>query len=177
MQDGRIMVMIRRENKDDHKVIHNVVRTAFESAENKDGNEPDLVDALRRGNSYIPELSLVAETDGIIAGHIMFTKAWVGEIKVVALAPLSVIPEYQRKGIGTALVKEGHRIAADLGFAYSVVLGSENYYPKFGYVPADTVGIQAPFDVPKKNFMAYKLREDAPEACGVMRYAGEFGIT
>ena len=57
---------------------------------------------------------------------LMFTKAWVGDILVLALAPLSVIPEYQRKGIGTALVKEGHRIAADLGFAYSVVLGSEN---------------------------------------------------
>lgn len=176
MQDGRIMVMIRRENEDDHKVIHNVVKAAFESAENKDGNEPDLVDALRRGNSYIPELSLVAETDGIIAGHIMFTKAWVGEIKVVALAPLSVLPEQQRKGIGTALIKEGHRIAAELGFPYSVVLGSENYYPRSGYTPADVFGIQAPFDVPRENFMACKLNTEAPEIYGTMRYAPEFGI-
>lgn len=170
-------MLIRRESKSDYESIYDVVKTAFESADHADGNEQDLVNALRNGDSYISELSLVAEIDGIIVGHVMFTKAWVGDIPVLALAPLSVIPEYQRKGIGTALVKEGHRVAADLGFAYSVVLGSENYYPKFGYVPADTVGIQAPFDVPKKNFMAYKLREDAPEACGVMRYAGEFGIT
>ena len=170
-------MLIRRENESDYEKVYDVVKASFESAEYADGNEQELVNALRNGDSYIPELSLVAEEEGNIVGYIMFTKAWVGEMPVLALAPLSVIPEYQRKGIGTALVKEGHRIAADLGFAYSVVLGSENYYPKFGYVPADTVGIQAPFDVPKKNFMAYKLREDAPEACGVMRYAGEFGIT
>ena len=169
-------MLIRRENKSDYEKIYDVVKDAFKSAEHADGNEQELVCDLRSGDSYIPELSLVAEIEGIIVGYIIFTKARVGEVPVVALAPLSVIPEYQRKGIGTALVKEGHRIAADLGFAYSVVLGSENYYPKFGYVPADTVGIQAPFDVPSENFMAYKLRKDAPEACGVMRYAGEFGI-
>ena len=169
-------MVIRRENESDYESIYDVVKTAFESADHADGNEQDLVNALRNGDSYISELSLVVEIDGIIVGHVMFTKALVGDMSVLALAPLSVIPEFQRKGVGTALITEGHRIAADLCFAYSVVLGSENYYPKFGYVPADTIGIQAPFDVPRENFMAYKLRKDAPEACGVMRYAGEFGI-
>ena len=170
-------MLIRRENESDYERIYDVVKAAFESAEHADGNEQEMVNALRNGDSYISELSLVAEIDGIIVGHVMFTKAWVGDMPVLALAPLSVIPEFQRKGVGTALITEGHRIAANLGFAYSVVLGSENYYPKFGYVSADTIGIQAPFDVPRENFMVYKLRKDAPEACGVMRYAGEFGIT
>lgn len=98
-------MLIRRENKSDYESIYDVVKTAFESADHEDGNEQDLVNALRNGDSYISELSLVAEIDGIIVGHVMFTKAWVGDIPVLALAPLSVIPEYQRKGIGTALVK------------------------------------------------------------------------
>ena len=117
---------IRKEKPKDYKAIYAVVRDAFGSAEHADGNEQDLVNALRKGKAYIPELSLVAEENEKIIGHIMFTKARVGENVVLALAPLSVLPEYQRKGIGTALIKEGHRIAQELGYGYSVVLGSEN---------------------------------------------------
>lgn len=167
---------IRTETPADYDSVYAVVKAAFGSAEHADGNEQDLVVALRKSESYIPELSLVAEDNGKIVGHILFTKAKVGQATVLALAPLSVLPEYQRKGIGTALIKEGHRIAKDLGYGYSVVLGSENYYPRAGYVPADTFGIAAPFEVPRENFMAYKLSENAPEIYGTMTYAKEFGI-
>lgn len=167
---------IRKERAKDHKVIYAVVRDAFGSAEHADGNEQDLVNALRQGEAYVPELSLVAEEKGKIIGHIMFTKARVGETVVLALAPLSVLPEYQGKGIGTALIKEGHRIAQGLGYGYSVVLGSETYYPRAGYVPADTLGILPPIDVPRENFMAYKLDENFWEINGVIEYAKEFGI-
>lgn len=111
---------IRKEEIKDYKAIYAVVRDAFGSAEHADGNEQDLVNALRKGTAYIPELSLVAEENKKIIGHIMFTKARVGENIVLALAPLSVLPEYQRKGIGIALIKEGHRIAQELGYGYSV---------------------------------------------------------
>lgn len=63
-----------------------------------------------------------------------------------------------------------------LGYKYSIVLGSENYYPRTGYVPADTFGIQPSFDVPRENFMAYKLDENAPDIYGIIEYAKEFGI-
>lgn len=68
-------MLIRKEESKDYERIHDVVKNAFESAEHADGNEQSLVEALRKGTSYIPELSLVAEIDGKIAGHIMFTKA------------------------------------------------------------------------------------------------------
>jgi len=167
---------IRKEKPEDYDSIYAVVKAAFDSAEHADGNEQDLVIELRKGESYIPELSLVAEESERIVGHIMFTKAKVNHITVLALAPLSVLPEYQRKGIGTALIKEGHKIASDLGYEYSVVLGSEKYYPRAGYVPADTLGITAPFDVPRENFMAYKITNSAPDIYGTMIYAKEFGI-
>ena len=106
----------------------------------------------------------------------MFTKAKVGTENVLALAPLSVLPECQKKGIGTALIKEGHRIARQLGYRYSVVLGSEEYHPRLGYVPAISLGIIPPFDVPEENFMAFKIEQDDSCIHGVMKYAKEFGI-
>ena len=143
-------MLVRKEEPQDYEIVYSVVKAAFESAEHADGNEHDLVNALRKGDAYIPELSLVAETDGKIVGHIMFTKAEVEENTVLALAPLSVLPEYQRQGVGTALIKEGHRIAAELGYTYSIVLGSEQYYPRTGYLPAQAFGIRPPFDVQTK---------------------------
>lgn len=160
----------------DYEIIYSLVKDAFDSAEHSDGNEQDLVNALRKGDAFIPELSLVAETDGKIVGHIMFTKAKVAGNTVLVLAPLSVLPEYQRKGIGTALIKEGHKIANELGYEYSVVLGSEKYYPRAGYLPADNFGIKPSFDVPNENFMACKIKEGASEIHGIIKYAEEFGI-
>ncbi|MFR8346567.1 GNAT family N-acetyltransferase [Mediterraneibacter gnavus] len=167
---------IRQETTTDYEVVYSVVKRAFESAEHADGNEQDLVNALRKGDAFLPELSLVAETDGKIVGHIMFTKATVDGNPVLALAPLSVLPEYQRKGIGTALIQEGHRIAKELGYTHSIVLGSEQYYPREGYCPAEDLGITAPFHVPRENFMAYIISETGAKIQGTIKYAPEFGI-
>ena len=108
-------MLIRKERPQDYKTVYSVVKEAFESAKHSDGNEQDLVAALRKGDAFIPDLSLVAEIDGKIVCHIMFTRARVGGNTVLALAPLSVIPEYQRKGIGISLIKEGHKIARESG--------------------------------------------------------------
>ena len=169
-------MLIRTERPDDYESVYSVVKNAFASGKHTDGNEQELVNALRKGEAFVPELSLVAETGGTIAGHILFTRAKVGEHTVLALAPLSVLPAYQRRGIGISLIKEGHKIAEELGYAYSVVLGSPNYYPKAGYLPAGMFGIEPPFDVPEENFMVCKLREDASGVHGIMTYAKEFGI-
>lgn len=77
---------------------------------------------------------------------------------------------------GTALIQKGHRIAGMLGYGWSIVLGSKTYYSKTGYLPADTFGIKAPFDVPRENFMACRLSDNAPAIHGTVQYAKEFGI-
>ena len=171
------MIAIRQENVNDYKEVYHVIKTAFETAEHSDGNEQDLVVALRANrNNFIPELSLVAIDNNKIVGYILFTKIKIGENEELALAPLCVLPEYQRQGIGSKLIMEGHRIAKTLGYHYSVVLGSEKYYTKFGYTPAIEYGIEPPFDVPSKNFMAIKLNESNVEIKGIVKYAKEFGI-
>ena len=169
-------MLIRKEEPKDYDIVYSVVKAAFQHAEHSDGNEQDLVNALRKGDAFIPDLSLVAEMDGKIVGHIMFTRAKVEENTVLALAPLSVLPKYQRRGIGVSLINAGHKIANELGYVYSIVLGSQQYYPKSGYLPADKFGIMPPFDVPSENFMACKIKEDAPGIHGTVKYAKEFGI-
>ena len=168
---------IRAEQPADYDSIYLVVKNAFETAEQSDGNEHNLVNSLRQSNAFIPELSLVCEINGQIVGHIMFTKLQIDGHTGLALAPLSVLPHYQRQGIGTSLILEGHKIAQTLGYSYSVVLGSEKYYPRIGYLPAETFDIRPCFEVPGKNFMAYKLYENAPLISGIVKYAEEFGIT
>lgn len=167
---------IRQENNSDYETVYNVVKEAFETAEQSDGNEQELVSALRNSNSFIPELSLVATENEQIIGHILFTKAYVDGYTILALAPLSVLPKYQRKGVGLALMKKGHSIAKKMGYDYSVVLGHSKYYPKAGYVPASIYGIKAPFDVSDENFMAIRLNDNAKNIQGIIRYDEAFGI-
>lgn len=169
-------MLIRQETVKDYEEIYKLIKDAFATAEHADGNEQDLAAALRKGGAFIPELSLVAEINGKLAGHILFTKAQVGSREVLALAPLSVKPEYQKQGVGAALITEGHRIAAELGYEYSLVLGSELYYPRFGYVPAVKMGVMLPEGFPSENFMAIKLQKDASLLDGSIIYAREFGI-
>ena len=167
---------IRQEIEKDYEEVYKLVKEAFETAEHADGNEQDLVEALRKGSAFVPELSLVAEKDGELAGHILFTRAKVGEDTVLVLAPLSVKPKFQRQGVGTALIEQGHKIARELGYSYSLVLGSEKYYPRFGYIPAEQLGIQVPEGIPSPNFMAMKLREEGAPISGAVTYPEEFGM-
>lgn len=170
------MIEIRKEQKSDYEEVYNVVKTAFEKAKESDGNEQDLVVALRKSSNFIPELSLVAKKDNKIVGYILFTKIQIGKYEELALAPLAVLPEYQRQGIGSKLIKEGHKIAKEMGYHYVVVLGSDKYYPKFGYEKASKYGIKPPFDVPDENFMVIKLNDLRKGIKGTVKYAKEFGI-
>ena len=169
-------MQIRREEKRDYDAVYALVKEAFSTAMHSDGNEHDLVAALRHSDAFIPALSLVAEIGNIIVGHILFTEVMVGSSTELALAPLSVAPAYQRQGIGSALIRTGHDIARRLGYAYSIVLGSEAYYPHFGYRPAEQFGIQTPAGIPPANFMALPLQENPVPISGSVVYAKEFGL-
>lgn len=169
-------MVIRQEKAEDYEAVYHVVKEAFQNAEHTDGNEHNLVAALRKSKAFIPELSLVALEDQRVVGHILFTKALVKEVEVLALAPLAVLPEYQNRGIGLSLIAEGHRAARRLGYGYSVVLGHPQYYPKAGYLPASRYGIRAPFPVADENFMAICLGAEQKQLDGTMEYDPAFGI-
>ena len=150
-------MIIQQETLNDYNEVYKLIKEAFASGEHADGNEQDLVVALRKSDAFIPELSLVAKIDNELAGHILFTK-------------------YQRRGIGMALINEGHKIAKSLGYQYSMVLGSETYYPKASYIEAKDLGVEVPKGIPSKNFMAIKLQKTAKPIKGKLIYAKEFGM-
>ena len=171
-----VILDIRQEQPTDYEAVYRVVKEAFSDAEHTDGDEQNLVVRLRKSKSFIPELSLVAVADEQIVGHILFTRAVVNGNEVLALAPLSVLPKYQNKGIGQSLIKQGHIIAQKMGYKYSVVLGHAKYYPKSGYVPASQYGIKAPFEVEDESFMAICLNGSVGKLNGVMEYDEAFGL-
>ena len=117
-----MMLEIREENKKDFDEVYNVIKTAFKTAEHSDGNEQDLVVDLRKSDNFIPELSLVAVQDNKVVGYILFTKIKIGNFEELALAPLAVLPKYQKQGIGSELIEKGHIIAKKLGYHYSLKL-------------------------------------------------------
>ena len=117
-------INIRQETPADYDAVYRLVKEAFATADHSDGDEQDLVVRLRKSDAFIPELSLVAEANGVLAGYILLTKIGVGEETELAAAPLAVAPAFQRKGVGSALIREVERAARELGYRYIVILGS-----------------------------------------------------
>ncbi|WP_440946085.1 GNAT family N-acetyltransferase [Methanosarcina sp. T3] len=166
---------IRPETPSDYPAITEVSDLAFgQPAEGK------LVENLRKNLKFVPELSLVAEVDGKIVGHILFfpikIKSEAGKEKeTISLAPVAVKPEFQKRGIGGELIKEGLKACLRLGYDSVIVLGHPEYYPKFGFEPAGKWGIKDPFGAPAEAFMALELKKGALEgAGGVVEYPEEF---
>lgn len=138
--------IIRQTTKEDHSTVYNLIKTAFETAEHKDGDEQDFAVNLRNSENYIPELDLVAECDGQLIGHIMFTKTDVTKpdgrkYATLLVAPLSVLLEYRNIGAGAALMKEGLRMAATMGYGAAFLIGDPDYYQRFGYKLSHLYGI------------------------------------
>ena len=176
------MITIRREEKKDHQQVFQLTEEAFRGMEHSDHQEQFLVEKLRRSEAFIPELSLVAENEnGRIAGHILFSKLKIingaESFESLALAPVSVKPEFQNQGIGAKLILQGHHIAKELGYKSVILIGHENYYPRFGYKKTSNFGISFPFDIPEENGMAVELVKDGlKNKKGVVKYPQEFGI-
>jgi putative acetyltransferase len=151
--------------------VHRVHESAFESHV-----EVDIVDALRQQEPTI--VSLVAERDEAVVGHIMFSPVTLSEhpgFRIMGLAPMAVTPPRQRGGIGSALVRAGLERCRELGFGAVAVLGHPEYYPRFGFVPAKSFGIVCEYDVPDEAFMILELRPGFLDgASGVIRYHEAF---
>jgi putative acetyltransferase len=162
------MLEIREERSGDIDAIRVVNQRAFGQDQ-----EADIVDALRANGAVI--LSLVATVDDVVAGHILFSPIQAGSLAGAALAPMAVLPEYQRQGLGGRLVTAGiSRLAAD-GIPLIIVLGHAAFYPRFGFKPASAYGITCPWPVADEVFMALLLDEARiGEAAGLARYRPEF---
>lgn len=173
-------VEIRQERDGDFPHIFDLTEAAFARAEESDHREQFLVERLHRSATFIPQLSLVAETDdGEIVGYVLLTEVRIvsenGTATSLAVAPLAVRPGFQRRGIGAALLGKAHETAAALGYGTAVLLGHEKYYPRFGYRRAIDYGVEFPFDVPPELCMIRELRPGAADGLsGTVHYPAPF---
>jgi putative acetyltransferase len=155
-------LIIRPERPSDYEVIKDVNNKAFGQV--KEGN---LIEKLRLEPAYIRDLSLVALVRGKVVGHILFFPVNIvkeeNSTPTLSLAPMSVLPDYQRKGIGSSLISQGLEIARQSGFISVVAVGHPGLYPRFGFRQAAQWGISSPWELPDGVFMALELKERALE--------------
>lgn len=167
------MTLIRPEIPDDFPAVHDVNQQAFGRPD-----EAYLVEALRRGPG--PAISLVAEADGRVVGHIFFSPVVLetpsGERRtLLGLAPMAVLPDYQGRGVGSALVRRGLEECVRAGHPVVAVLGHPGYYPRFGFRPSAAWGVTCAYDVREEAFMLAELEPGALAGLrGVVRYPPVF---
>jgi putative acetyltransferase len=165
-------IIIRPESTADLEAIRSVNRLAFGQ-----DDEARLVDALRDGGFV--RVSLVAEQEGRIVGHILFSDLPIitedGTVAALALAPMAVLPELQNQGIGSALVQKGLEACRQRGHGVVVVLGHAHFYPRFGFSPKLAAHLESPFSG-SDSFMAVELVAGAlAGVAGRVLYPPPFG--
>jgi len=167
-----MLITIRPEQPGDEAAIYRVNVAAFQQSA-----EAELVNTLRDNHDNL--VSLVAVADGQIVGHIMFSPVIVeqGEAywQALGLAPMSVHPDYQDRGIGSGLVEAGLQACLEAGHLVVVVLGHPEFYSRFGFVPSYRYGIHWEIDCPPEAFMVAELVPGALEnRSGIVEFLPEF---
>ena len=162
---------VRDESEGDFASVHRLNAAVFETAA-----EAQLVDALRASDA--PLISLVAEIDGEVVGHILFSPVPLeghAGLKLAGLGPMAVTPRLQNSGIGSALVEAGLQRCRDAGYGAVVVLGHPGYYPRFGFSASNLFGIRSEYEVPDEVFMLIELIDAYLSQCsGTIRYHPAF---
>jgi putative acetyltransferase len=165
---------IRTEKPEDIEVVRNINIAAFDRE-----NEANLVDRLR---GIASTFSFVAVQSDRIVGHIFFSPVVVAgkcssNLSILGLAPVAVLPNYQRQGIGTLLIQHGLEECARSGFQAVVVLGYPDFYSRFGFISASRKSLKCEYDVPDEAFMVLELESGSLQDCsGTVKYRSEFSL-
>jgi putative acetyltransferase len=169
-------ILVRKESFKDYQAITKVNNLAFGQE-----NEGRMIELLRKNPLFDSVLSLVAEYNEKVIGHILFFPVKIInkclEYPSISLAPMSVIPEFQNNGIGSLLVNSGFSVLKKKGYKSVIVLGHKAYYPRFGFQPASKWKIHLPFEVPDDCFMAIEIMENGLKGIsGTVIYPDEYNI-
>ncbi len=166
--------IIQPTNQKDFKITENLTREAFWNVYKPGCDEHLVLNKLRNSKSYISKLDLVAVFGNRIVGHIISTKAKIIdsqdiEHEVLCVGPVSVIPEFQKNGIGSKLITESIKVATESGFSGMILFGNPEYYHRFGFLNAENYSISTKDGQNFEPFMALELQRD-----GLKNVSGRF---
>lgn len=173
-------LVLRSERPEDRPAILGLTAAAFAVSPATglpvDGEpaEVGLLQQLFDCDEYLPQFSIVAEQDGEVVGHVISTRGWVGDLELLGLGPIGVVPRLQRHGIGSALMQETVSRANAAGERGIALLGSPEYYSRFGFVPSVSLGIEPPEAQWGDHFQMLPLAVWPGGVHGTFRYAGPF---
>lgn len=169
-------MVIRRETTADVPAIREIHLWAFASEGSQEPVEARLVDELRASHAWIPRLSMVAVVDGGVVGHVVCSRAAIepGDLPVLALAPIAVLPDRQRAGVGSALMHAVLAAADSLGESLVGLVGEPDFYSRFGFRPASSIALEAPDPSWGDFFQVRTLTCYEPITGGCFRYAASF---
>ena len=161
----------------DREEVYRIHQNTFER-----NDEADLVEKLRTNQQFNPQLSFVALRDGKLVGHVLFTSVLIDSkpTSCLALAPISILREYHKQGIGSQLMQYALNEVKVQGYSAVIVLEHEEFYPRFGFLPAKNFHLRPPFPLEKEN--CYMVLELIPNALsneghrGVVQYLPEFEL-
>jgi len=167
-------LIIRSETPGDYPAIHQVHASAFGQE-----NEAVLVEELRGSPGFDAELSLVAERDGRVIGHVLFSPIAIRTERdpttALVLAPVAVLAGHQKSGVGSELVRHGLDACRRLGHRLVVVVGHPEFYPRFGFRPASRRGLTLPFDAPDDAFLLWQSAPNDPsDVAGMVEFPPAF---
>lgn len=159
-------IQLRLEQPADYRETENVVRAAFWNHYSPGCNEHYLVHIMRGHPAFVPELNCVAVENGRIVGHIAYLKTVIKEDdgqepEVLSLGPISVLPEYQRRGVGGRLIEHTRRLARDMGFRAIFLYGDPAYYSRRGFISAERLGIRTENNMYAAALHACALNDEA----------------
>lgn len=170
-------LILRNETLKDHLVVENLTREAFWNHHTPGCVEHYLIHVMRDSDAFIAELDFVAEVDGRVVGNIVYAKSnIIGEngenIEVLTFGPVSVLPEFQGKGIGSRLIEHTMKLAREMRFRGILIYGDPDYYSKFSFVPAEKFGIGTSDDMYAVALQACELFPGALSGCAGRFFEG-----
>lgn len=172
-------IKIRQEKTADYKTVFFLIEKAFEKEATSEHTEQFIVSKLRRSSTFNKKLSLVAEVNNEIVGHILLSKVQIKDktksTESLVLATVSVLPYHQKKGVGKELIEAAHETAKEMGFKSIALIGEPIYFSKLGYKQADEFNIKFPIEALNENCMAIELVKNGLKGVkGRLEYPKEF---
>jgi putative acetyltransferase len=171
-------IEIRLEQESDYRIVEELTKEAFWNLYQPGGDEHYLLHQLRRSVDFIPELDYVALVDNIIVGHIAYSRSYVldernTQHETIIFGPISVLPQWQNQGVGSALIEHTRKIAHEKGYSAIIIFGYPDYYKRFGFKVAKEYGISDPDDKFPVAHLVLELYEGALKGISGKFFASE----